>query len=207
MSGKWWLCLGTVLCWGAAGLCAEEAVDLGISRFLAGDLQGAATVWSGALEANPADPRARTLLGNCQALIAGQCAAVQDYGAGCAAYGQAAELMPERNDYRLMAFYAELENACPTGDALPAVAGARPADAIFDVIFAAPPAAAAPEEQLVIPQGKYVIHTVGHGETLATIAQQYYNLVDQWRRIWKSNPQLKNPHRLFPGTKLVIPLD
>jgi nucleoid-associated protein YgaU len=49
-------------------------------------------------------------------------------------------------------------------------------------------------------------HIVQRGETLAGIARRYYGAPDQWPRILAANEKvIKDPNKLTPGTKLIIP--
>jgi nucleoid-associated protein YgaU len=50
-------------------------------------------------------------------------------------------------------------------------------------------------------------YTVQSGDTLATIAQQYYGDSTQWRRIYDANKDTigDDPDKLKLGTKLTIP--
>jgi nucleoid-associated protein YgaU len=49
-------------------------------------------------------------------------------------------------------------------------------------------------------------HVVQNGDTLSSIAQQYYGNPNAWQRIYKANAAvIKNPDRVPPGTKLTIP--
>ena len=49
-------------------------------------------------------------------------------------------------------------------------------------------------------------HLVHVGETLETLAKQYYGNPNMWSRIFNANvQQVKNPDSLTPGTLLVIP--
>lgn len=45
-------------------------------------------------------------------------------------------------------------------------------------------------------------YVVQKGDTIYEIAKKYLNKPWQWRRIWRNNPQIKNPKRLYPGTVL-----
>ncbi len=49
-------------------------------------------------------------------------------------------------------------------------------------------------------------HIVLRGESLASIARQYYGTPDGWQKILKANAKIvKDPNKLAPGTKLIIP--
>jgi nucleoid-associated protein YgaU len=49
-------------------------------------------------------------------------------------------------------------------------------------------------------------HIVLRGETLSGIARQYYGVPEQWRKILAANQNvIKDPDKLTPGTKLIIP--
>lgn len=45
-------------------------------------------------------------------------------------------------------------------------------------------------------------HTIAQGETLSGIAQKYGM---DWREIWKANPNVKNPDKIYAGQALSIP--
>lgn len=103
----------------------------------------------------------------------------------------------------------------------PAAAAAAPADA------AAAPAetAAAPAEAASAPAAQPApvkrkpklgpvghdasgqrgrIHTVASGDTLWDISDAYLGTPWVWPSIWQDNPEVPNPHRIFPGDKLWI---
>lgn len=49
-------------------------------------------------------------------------------------------------------------------------------------------------------------HIVSKDETLSAIAEAYYGSANKWRRIFEANrSRLKDPNRISPGTKLIIP--
>jgi len=53
---------------------------------------------------------------------------------------------------------------------------------------------------------KQKIHIVQPGETLYSISRKYYGSADKWDRILEANrPFIKEPSKLAPGTKLIIP--
>jgi hypothetical protein len=43
------------------------------------------------------------------------------------------------------------------------------------------------------------VHTVRRGDTLWGICDEYFQNPYQWPRIWSYNPQLQNPHWIYPG--------
>jgi nucleoid-associated protein YgaU len=50
------------------------------------------------------------------------------------------------------------------------------------------------------------IHIVRKGETLSQISAEYFGSADNWKKILDANKKIiKNPNKLTPGTKLVIP--
>ncbi|MFO0550294.1 MAG: LysM domain-containing protein [Polyangiaceae bacterium] len=63
--------------------------------------------------------------------------------------------------------------------------------------------------------GQYVVegsgvpqaHTVKRGDTLWSISGQYYRNPYQWPRLWAQNPQILNPHWIYPGDRLRLRVD
>ncbi len=49
-----------------------------------------------------------------------------------------------------------------------------------------------------------VQYVVKKGDTIYEIAGRYLNQPWQWRKIWRDNPHIKNPKRIFPGTVLEL---
>jgi len=50
------------------------------------------------------------------------------------------------------------------------------------------------------------IHEVQKGDTLGKIAQKYYGDASLYMQIFEANKsQLKDPNKIYPGQKLVIP--
>ncbi|OQX67977.1 MAG: hypothetical protein B6A08_12385 [Sorangiineae bacterium NIC37A_2] len=45
-------------------------------------------------------------------------------------------------------------------------------------------------------------HTVKKGDTLWQVSQTYYQDPHEWPRLWSLNPQLENPHWIYPGDQL-----
>ncbi len=46
------------------------------------------------------------------------------------------------------------------------------------------------------------LHTVKKGDTLWEICDQYYKNPWKWPEVWSYNPQLQNPHWIYPGDQL-----
>lgn len=46
------------------------------------------------------------------------------------------------------------------------------------------------------------VHTVRRGDTLWDICDHYFRNPYQWPRIWSFNPQIQNPHWIFPGDQV-----
>ena len=54
--------------------------------------------------------------------------------------------------------------------------------------------------------GTQRFHIVRKDETLSAIAEAYYGSANKWQKIFQANrSRLKDPNRILPGTKLIIP--
>ncbi len=62
------------------------------------------------------------------------------------------------------------------------------------------------KEEPVKPARATGVYTIKRGDTLSTIARQYYKNAGKWKLIYNANKQIiKNPDVLIPRTKIVIP--
>jgi hypothetical protein len=60
--------------------------------------------------------------------------------------------------------------------------------------------AASPDEPTVVQGGPVPeLHVVRRGDTLWDICALYFNDPWQWPKIWSYNPQITNPHWIYPG--------
>jgi hypothetical protein len=65
------------------------------------------------------------------------------------------------------------------------------------------------------PNGQFVVegagvpsaHTVRRGDTLWAISGQYFKNPYNWPRLWAQNPQVLNPHWIYPGDRLRLRTD
>lgn len=83
-----------------------------------------------------------------------------------------------------------------------------PADVVLDevIVGASPPAADAPLGPVGYDeegqQGR--IHVVASGDTLWDISENYLGTPWVWPSIWESNPDVANPHRIYPKDRIWI---
>lgn len=56
---------------------------------------------------------------------------------------------------------------------------------------------------LSVPQ----IHVVRRGDTLWDLSSQYYRNGYNWPKLWSYNPQIQNPHWIYPGDQLRMRID
>ena len=49
-----------------------------------------------------------------------------------------------------------------------------------------------------------VEHVVKHGDTLSTLADQYFHDGSVWPQLWALNPHIQNPNWLYPGDRLKL---
>jgi hypothetical protein len=53
-------------------------------------------------------------------------------------------------------------------------------------------------------KGSSGIHVVQTGDTLSKISQQVYGQPWQWPTLWAQNPQIQNPHWIYPGDQILL---
>ncbi len=60
-------------------------------------------------------------------------------------------------------------------------------------------------EEVALPKLEAVYDTVGRTRFLTTMALAHYGYKNYWVFIYQANPNLGNPNRIAPGTKILIP--
>ena len=74
--------------------------------------------------------------------------------------------------------------------------------ALVSAMFSAPLQAEVKSDDL--KTGAPERYTVKKGDTLWDIANRYLSDAWRWPEIWQANPQVRNPHLIFPGDKLLL---
>lgn len=190
-----------LFCASAAAQQAADPLDKGASLFLSGKLDGAVSFFSGAVKDNPADSRAKEILGYCLVIKGKESLRDGRPAQALVALSRAREFLPDNREITTLSLIADLEESAPT-PAVPLSTGTLDASAetraVLECLFGDGPCAKG---------GRYAMHIVREGETMAEIAIKYYNDLTLWEKIWAANPQLSNPHRLEKGMRLLIPLN
>ena len=67
-----------------------------------------------------------------------------------------------------------------------------------------PPTKAPPEQGQVqvAPEGPAQVHTVEKGDTLWDLSNKYLGSPWYWPKVWSYNPQIANPHWIYPGNQV-----
>ena len=184
-----------------AALPAQDALDRGASLFLTGRLDDAIKFFSDARRRYPSDSRAKEILGHCLVIKAKEAVSGGDQAAARDAAAKAAEIFPRNPDLKLISLLAELDENAPTPEvpvSTSVLNTSADMAALLDCFFG---------DGECAKGGRYAVHIVRKGETMADIAQKYYGDLKLWEKIWQANPQLSNPHRLEKGMRLLIPLE
>ncbi len=102
------------------------------------------------------------------------------------------------------------ENEAATDPAAPAEIVAAASDTAAPATTATQPAPRARHTVALGPEGTDDngrtgrVHTVIRGDTLWDISEAYLGTPWVWPSIWKENPRVANPNRIFPGNRLWI---
>lgn len=193
--------LAALLAGGASA--APDILDRGANHFLTGRLDSAIAFFTGVLKDNPRNSRAKEILANCLVIRGKEALRDGQYAQAWAALDKAKAYFPDNRELVTLSLLAQLETRAPTPGLLISTsavsldASAETA-AVLDCLFG---------EGACAKGGRYAIHIVKEGETMAEIAIRYYNDLNQWEKIWAANPHINNPHRLEKGMRLMIPLD
>ncbi|MBG7614635.1 LysM peptidoglycan-binding domain-containing protein [Brevundimonas sp. BAL450] len=53
--------------------------------------------------------------------------------------------------------------------------------------------------------GLYQLYEVRPGDSVGKLAQRFYGAARHWPSLYRANPQIENPNRIYPGCVLKIP--
>jgi LysM repeat protein len=74
---------------------------------------------------------------------------------------------------------------------------------IFCMLFLTINAAASVEDHITRTESGFY-YTIQKGDTLWDLSQDFSNSPWVWPEMWQYNPQIKNPHLIYPGQKILI---
>lgn len=68
-----------------------------------------------------------------------------------------------------------------------------------------PAAQPAPQQtEEVLQYSRHVYHTVEKGDTLWDLSQKFYDDPSMWPGLWSQNPDIANPHWIYPGEVITL---
>ena len=182
-------------------LCAQRAYKHGVDLFISGNLESATTTFSEYFSKNPRQPFVRNILGNFLIIEAKEALRMGKYYAAYKSLKKAEKIFPRKKELKSLSLLAEFDGIFSENhqtDWGNRLSVKKELSVVFDYIFA--------DDILSRKRTKYIVHIVSEGETMSVLALRYYGDLNKWERIWKSNPRIRNPHRLEKNMKLIIPL-
>jgi len=201
---------------------ASASFETGVSKYLNGDFSGCLPLFSEAFLKSPESPVSKGVYSNSLIVFGKKSIFDGSYLDGYTSLEKALDMYPLLTTLRTLALLTELEERFPTNTKVATddqLDSREEKDLIFDLIFLGgedlsprtvqstlDKANENEEDIVVIDNVRNVVHYPIGNETLSSIARAYYKK-DLWQKIWKANPNIKNPHRLFPGERVLVPVD
>jgi LysM repeat protein len=98
-------------------------------------------------------------------------------------------------------------STAPQSEATPAAADESPTATEAAATAAAAPPEASPAPVPQVNPNAPLTYTVKRGDTLWGIASMYLRDPWDWPEVWYINPNIRNPHLIYPGDKLALAYD
>ncbi|HBU69306.1 MAG TPA: hypothetical protein DEE98_02870 [Elusimicrobia bacterium] len=187
-------------------LFAAADIDSALTYYLSGNIDKALRVWNSSLAENPSDSNLRSLITDSLIILGKEALASGKFKKACEYLMEAYKISPVYPGLKQLVLDAELENIFhgqKTSFSTEQVDSTSEKWEIFNILLLGKSAVDIKRAQ----DKNIIIHTVEYGDTIEEIAAKYFNDRRYCAKIWRDNPQLLNPHRLFPGDKLKIYLD